>query len=75
MGILDVLGGDPESLPDTLRAIVASVGLPTSLHDVGVTVEAVPEMAEVVLPDTRHLSVNPREMKLEDIEHVFREAF
>ncbi len=72
--IAAIFGVALRELPEALRRSVGEVGLPTRLRDVGVSADAIPEMARVVLPDERHLSANPRSVELADLERLFADA-
>lgn len=76
--------GVPPSLPMSAKASAAAdkvvslsraVGIPRSLQEIGVPEEAILEMAQAALKVTRLLRNNPREVKLEDAEDIYRRSY
>jgi alcohol dehydrogenase class IV len=71
------VGGDDEAVGDALathvRELVASLGLPTRLSEVGVPEEGIPVLVEGAMGDGTTL-LNPREPSEEDYEELFRAA-
>jgi len=62
-------------IPRKLLDLVENIGLPTRLGQLGIPRSALADMAERVMPDSRHLSVNPREIKLQDLETIYEHAY
>lgn len=69
--IQNIFGKD---LPSALAKMVQEVGLPTKLSEEGLSKENIPAMAKIVIQDKRHLSVNPRDITLNDLENIFMKA-
>jgi alcohol dehydrogenase class IV len=62
-------------VPEGLRALVESVGLPTRLRDAGVSWDALPELVAIAATDRRHLDANPRPLSVDDLQRLFEEAW
>ncbi|MBB4105333.1 iron-containing alcohol dehydrogenase [Allorhizobium borbori] len=60
---------------DELEAMFAESGLETRLSKLGVTEAAIPDMArEVVEKISRLIAANPRDMDLDDVQSIYRDA-
>ena len=57
---------------DALRVLAADLGVPEHLSQFGVREEHIPSLAKGVMKVTRLLANNPRELKLEDAEEIYR---
>ncbi len=57
---------------ESLRSLAADVEIPSSLSEFGVKDEDIPSLAQGVMKVTRLLANNPRELKLEDAEKIYR---
>ncbi len=51
------------------------VGIPTTLKDLDIPFESIPEMAEIALTVTRPVENNPRKPSLEDVIAIYETAF
>jgi alcohol dehydrogenase class IV len=56
-----------------VRQLAADVGIPASLRAVGVSEEAIPQMAADAMT-SGNVGVNPRPTSLEDITRLYRQA-
>ncbi len=63
----------PEMLPDELRLLNASLGIPDSLIAVGVKEEKIEDMARDAMK-SGNIAVNPRSTTLEDIISLYKKA-
>jgi len=57
---------------DALRTLAADLKVPSRLSEFGVKAEDIPSLAQGVMKVTRLLANNPRELKLEDAEEIYR---
>lgn len=57
---------------ESLRSLAADVEIPSSLSEFGIKDEDIPSLAQGVMKVTRLLANNPRELKLEDAEKIYR---
>jgi alcohol dehydrogenase len=57
---------------ESLRSLAVDVEIPSSLSEFGVKDEDIPSLAQGVMKVTRLLANNPRELKLEDAEKIYR---
>ncbi|MFA6220903.1 MAG: iron-containing alcohol dehydrogenase [Desulfomonilaceae bacterium] len=57
---------------ESLRSLATDVEIPSSLSEFGVKDEDIPSLAQGVMKVTRLLANNPRELKLEDAEKIYR---
>jgi alcohol dehydrogenase len=57
---------------EALRVVAADLGVPDNLSQFGVREEHIPTLAQGVMKVTRLLANNPRELKLEDAEEIYR---
>lgn len=79
----EALGLRLEHLPDrdaglavieAIRALAFDIGIPGNLREVGVTDDALEDMAAGVVSNTRLLQNNPRRVSLEDALHIYQMA-
>jgi len=59
---------------ESLRNLAADLKIPKSLSGFGVKAEDIPSLAKGVMKVTRLLANNPRELKLEDAEEIYRQV-
>ena len=64
---------EPEMLVNEIRALNASLGIPASLSEVGVTEDKIPLMAEDAMK-SGNIAVNPRSSVIGDIITLYRKA-
>lgn len=64
---------EPEMLVHEIRKLTASLGIPASLSEVGVTEDKIGLMAEDAMK-SGNVAVNPRETTRRDIEELYRKA-
>ena len=57
------------------KSLVADIGLPTRLRYLGVPKEALEDMAIATMDITRLLSVNPKQLTLKDVKHIWENAW
>ena len=57
------------------RTLVADIGLPLHLRDLGVPQEALEEMAVATMDISRLLAVNPKQLTLDDVRHIWENAW
>jgi alcohol dehydrogenase len=57
---------------ESLRSLADDVEIPSSLSEFGVQDEDIPSLARGVMKVTRLLANNPRDLKLEDAEKIYR---
>ncbi len=67
------LASDPADMPEAMRSILRTLGLPASLREAGVTSESLAPMAEAA--DTVRLSNNPRRLSTRDALEILTSAF
>jgi alcohol dehydrogenase len=60
---------------DALFNLNNDVGIPTTLYDLDIPFEAIPEMAEIALTVTRPVENNPRKATLEAVIKIYETAF
>ncbi len=58
-----------------VRRLKANLSMPLTLEDAGVSLDALPGMAESVMTVSRLLSVNPAPIAPEDAVRIYREAY
>ncbi len=63
-----------ERLVQRISSLIRQVGLPIKLGEVGVREEDIPLLAEEAFQNKRLVSLNPRELTLESIKEIYREA-
>ena len=81
--IYDVIGdGEAKSLAEKAVAAVKiitrlskEVGIPQRLRDIAIPENSIPEMARSAMKVTRLLNNNPREVKLEDAQAIYEQAY
>lgn len=71
--VAHVLGVEADVLADHLTELVARLGLPTRLSEVGVPESGIPELVEGAMGDGTTL-LNPREAGEEEYEALFKRA-
>lgn len=59
----------------SLTRLCKDIGIPRSLEEVGVSLEALPALAEEASKVERLLKNNPRTLSLEDIQKIYEEAY
>ena len=81
---IDDVIGDGEDKPVEEKAVSAvtkiarlskAVGIPQRLRDIDIPEDSIPEMARSALKVTRLLNNNPREVKLEDAQAIYEQAY
>ncbi len=60
---------------DALFDLNDAVGIPTTLQDLDIPFDAIPEMAEIALTVTRPVENNPRQPSLKDVIAIYETAF
>jgi len=74
--VAELLAGEPlsdpgpDSLPDTLRALMRDVGAPAGIAELGYTEDDVPALVEGALKQQRLLAVAPRDPDERDLTHI-----
>jgi alcohol dehydrogenase class IV len=58
-----------------VKALVADIGIPLHLRDLGVPEEALEGMAVATMDVTRLLANNPKELTLDDVRGIWRDAW
>jgi len=58
-----------------VKALIADIGIPARLRDVGVTQEALEGMAVATMDVTRLLANNPKKLTLEDVRGIWQNAW
>jgi alcohol dehydrogenase class IV len=58
-----------------VTALLRDIGIPQRLRDINIPEDAIPQMAAAAMKVTRLLNNNPREVKLEDAENIYRLAY
>jgi alcohol dehydrogenase class IV len=71
--VAEVLGVESDALADHVTELVARLGLPTRLSEVGVPESGIPELVEGAMGDGTTL-LNPREAGEEEYEALFKRA-
>lgn len=56
-------------------ALAEDIGIPLTLKELGVPVDAIPEMAEAAMKVTRPIMNNPRPITIADVEEIYKRAF
>ncbi len=60
---------------EALYDLNTEVGIPSTLKDLDIPADSIPEMAEIALTVTRPVENNPRKPSLEDVIHVYTQAY
>jgi alcohol dehydrogenase len=60
---------------DAVRSLMASCGIPSSISELGIPRDAIPEMAASAMKVQRLLINNPREVRIEDAFRIYSNAF
>jgi len=63
-----------ERLVQSISSLIQQVGLPIKLGEVGVQEKDIPLLAEEAFQNKRLINLNPRELTLESIKEIYREA-
>ncbi len=58
-----------------VTALTAQVGIPTSLADLDISMESIPEMARIALTVSRPVANNPRRPEFDEVVALFQQAF
>ncbi len=64
-----------ESCVDALFELNAAVGIPDTLAELEIPLDAIPEMAKIALTVTRPVANNPRQPSLTDVIRIYEAAF
>ncbi|MDY6879148.1 MAG: iron-containing alcohol dehydrogenase [Desulfatiglans sp.] len=60
---------------DAVGLLAEDIGIPMTLHDLNIPVDAIPKMAEAAMNVTRPIMNNPRPMKVEIARNIYERAF
>jgi alcohol dehydrogenase class IV len=60
---------------EAIEALVADIGIPLHLRDLGVPKEALEELAVATMDVTRILANNPKKLTLDDVRRIWRNAW
>jgi len=60
---------------EAVKQLLASCGIPSSISDLGIPKDAIPEMAASAIKIKRLLDNNPRELSLKDAIQIYTNAF
>jgi alcohol dehydrogenase len=63
------------AVPAALRTLCADIGIPATLHEVGVPMADIPKMIEAALKITRPVENNPRFLGYDEAERIYQAAF
>ena len=63
----------PEMLVEEIKKLNASLGIPKTLSEVGVTEDKIPQMAADAMK-SGNIAANPRQTTLKDVEMLYRKA-
>jgi len=58
-----------------VRELSRDIGIPQTLEQINIPEEAIPEMAEGAIKVDRPMMNNPRPMRIQDIEAIYRKAY
>jgi len=64
-----------EQAAEAIKALVSDIGIPLHLRDLGVPREALEKMAVVTMDVTRLLANNPKQLTLDDVRHIWENAW
>jgi alcohol dehydrogenase class IV len=82
--VAQVMGYETEGLPlreaaqlavEAIHQLNADVGIPSSLEDLNIPADRIPEMARIALTVTRPVENNPRKPTAEDVIAIYEAAF
>ncbi len=82
--VAQIMGYETEGLPvreaaqlavEAIHQLNADVGIPSSLADLNIPADKIPQMAKIALTVTRPVENNPRKPTVEDIIAVYEAAF
>jgi alcohol dehydrogenase len=60
---------------DAIRTLIADIQLPSTLREIGLKKEDIPEMAKLAMPALNALPWNPRAMSLDDLIGILNKAY
>jgi alcohol dehydrogenase len=60
---------------EKVRSLIAECGIPATLKEVGIPLDAIPEMAAAAIKITRLLNNNPRPVGLDDAVSIYKSAY
>lgn len=60
---------------EAARALITNIGIPLHLRELGVPKEALEEMAVATMDVTRLLANNPKKLTLDDVRHIWQNAW
>ena len=60
---------------EKIRTLIRECGIPSTLKEVGISLDAIPEMAVAAMKITRLLNNNPRPVELNDAIAIYKAAF
>ena len=60
---------------EAVQSMIEDCGIYTTLEDLNIPEEALPELAEVAMTVTRPLENNPRKVTIEDAIEIYGEAY
>jgi alcohol dehydrogenase class IV len=60
---------------EAIKTLCADIGIPLHLRDLGVAREALEEMAVATMDITRLLANNPKQLTLDDVRHIWENAW
>ena len=63
-----------DRLVDRIAGLIQQVGIPIKLGEMGVKVDDIPMLAEEAFQNKRLVSSNPRELTVESIKEIYRQA-
>jgi alcohol dehydrogenase class IV len=67
-----LLGGT--SLPETLRALMQDLGVPTGIRELGYDEDDIPALVEGAMAQQRLLVGSPREVSEDDLAEILRRS-
>jgi len=82
--IAEVMGEIVDDMPlreaaylavEAVQSLIEDCGIYTTLEDLNIPEEALPELAEVAMTVTRPLENNPRKVTIEDAIEIYGEAY
>ncbi len=63
-----------EQAVSTVQQLARDIGIPQRLHELGMTADQIPTVAEKAFQAKRILRVNPREISQQEMEEILRAA-